>query len=59
MVSLESGIPSVYARNILLSCGKIEYKEPIYLPDYNKSSFQINEDSEYTIKNDVTNQSLL
>jgi len=32
------GITSVYARNVLLAMGEIEYDEPILMPDFTKSS---------------------
>ncbi|RLD51972.1 MAG: hypothetical protein DRJ05_17880, partial [Bacteroidetes bacterium] len=32
------GIASVYARNVLLAMGEIEYDEPILMPDFTKSS---------------------
>ena len=54
LASLESSMPSVYARNILLACGKIDYSEPIYLPNLNKSSFQSDQDFQHTIKNDFS-----
>ena len=33
-----AGIASVYARNVLLAMGEIEYDEPILMPDFTKSS---------------------
>ena len=30
--------PGVYARNILISLGELDYQEPVYVPDFNKSA---------------------
>ncbi|RLD45227.1 MAG: hypothetical protein DRI89_01695 [Bacteroidetes bacterium] len=30
--------PGVFARNILISLGELDYQEPVYVPDFNKSA---------------------
>jgi len=41
--SVQQGIASVYARNVLLALGEIIYEEPILLPDNSKSAQAYNE----------------
>jgi len=43
MAGVPAGIASGYVRNVLLSLNKIEYKEPILLPDFLKSSLIVQE----------------
>nr|NQU91222.1 T9SS type A sorting domain-containing protein [Bacteroidota bacterium] len=38
IVSDETGIASVYARNLLLAIDELEYEEPVILPDHMKST---------------------
>jgi hypothetical protein len=57
MVSVKSGLPMVYARNILLACNKTEYTEPIYLPDITKSAIQT--DNEFKITKSMDTQASL
>ncbi|MCD4684089.1 MAG: right-handed parallel beta-helix repeat-containing protein [Bacteroidales bacterium] len=45
--ALQEGKPSVYARNILLALDEIVYDEPIFMPDFMKSSAVHEEYEEY------------